>query len=436
VSDVFYRRIDNITAIVNPAAVNALQASATSATSKPCPGLCGVLVVTYEYDHSASTRIMNSVQLSVMDESGWIGGTTTNDKSRFTREINIQEPGTISLVQSGIMFTFIDAGAVTLDMRVGAQASRTYTHGATVRCGSMSSMRRIDSGAVGGAGITLTRGFATLVMDWFTTSATAGNIGSNMSGLLYLNYTSDKHPDGDGVHTKTTAWTIRPHTTGNLVQRLQITPATVPIVPETNFWTTGAGYVITQMPSGTASSNLAYSMHVEVQAAEAEGAGWRPVYSALYASDAEIGPSLMFARARTEFKRWPEDSDDSRLNIETSRSYRFDVNVSASQFWQTYMLLTTHGITYTIGGTISGSAGGTVSISAYRISDGMRIATTSRSGNGTYSITWYDNTEDVFVKAYESPTLKGTSLQQVAGLTFDINLAAPGGGPTETYYSY
>jgi hypothetical protein len=41
----------------------------------------------------------------------------------------------------------------------------------------------------------------------------------------------------------------------------------------------------------------------------------------------------------------------------------------------------------------------------------------------------------VYVVAYESTTLKGTSLQAVAGSTFDINLAGGGGGGP-TYYAY
>lgn len=439
ITDVFYRRLDDVTGIINTGATNALQASSTSATGKPCPCLCGVLVVTYEYDHSASTSIINSVQIPVMDESGWIGGTATADKSRFTRELNVQEPGTITLVQSGVMVTCIDAGAITIDLRMGAQASRTFAHATTVRAGSVSLMRRIDSGAVGGAGITLTHGYNNLVMDWFSTSATAGNIGSNVSGLLYLNYTSGKHTDGDGVHNHTTAWIIHPYATGGLVQRQQITPARTPIVPETEYWLASVGYNIQLMTSGTAAGSLGFAMQFEVDAAEAEGGGWRAAYNAIYASDAEIGPSQMFARARSEYRRWPNDSDDTRLNVETARSYRFDCNVTAAAVWQAYMLLSYHSINYPIAGTISGSAGGTVTITANRISDGLRVGSTSRVGDGTFTMPWYDDTENVIVRAYEDDTHKGVSISQPAAVAnvFDISLAAGGGGGGgPTYYSY
>ncbi len=423
ISDTFYRRIDKLlsgTGAPSTSASHNIEASTGSTTAKPCPCLNGVIVVTYEYDHSSSTTILNSIQIPVMDESGWSGGTATGDKSRFTREISIQEPGTITLVQSGIICTMIDAGAITLDLRMGSQSSRTFTHAATVRAGCISSMRRIDSGATGGTGITVARGFSTLVMDWFTTSATAGNIGSNMSGLLFLNYTSDKHSSGDGVHAHTTHWMIRPTATGNLVQRLQVAAATTPVINETDYWLISVGYQIIQIPSGTGSGNLAYAFQCEVQSGEAEGAGWRPLYSALYASDPEIGTSLMWARARTDFIRWPGDPDTSRLDIENSRNYRFDVNVNSSQFWQAAMLLTWHSITYSIAGTIAGSSGGSVIIKAHlaiaagSIEKGTEIANTSRSSNGAYSMTWYDNTVNVFVQAWESSTVLGRSDDTVA----------------------
>jgi len=419
-SDIFVRRIDKLQGLVTTNATHSIEALTTSVNGAPYPCLSGVIVVTYEYDHSASTQIMNSIQVSAMDEVGWMGGTATGDKSRFTRDFSIQEPGTITLVQSAIMPCYIDAGAVSLDFRVGAQASRVYAHPATVRGGCVTNMRRFDSGAIGGEGMTLTRGFNSIVMDWFTTSATAGNIGSNMSSLVFLNYTSDKHASGDGVHNHTTRWLQRPWATGNLVQRLQVAGTIVPNIPESTYWIVGVGYEIVFIPSGTASANLALAVQTEVQSGEAEAAGWRPTYSALYSADAESGVSLMYARARTEFKRFPNDPDTSRLNVETARNYRYDCNVNSCAMWQMDLMLTYHSITYTVAGDITGSAGGTVNIAAHYKDEvgasaaGTTVASTSRSGNGAYSMTWYDNASLLFVEARESGTLIGRSDDGVA----------------------
>jgi hypothetical protein len=419
-SDVAFRRIDKLLGAITTNATHSVEANTTSTAGGPYPCLCGYLVVTYEYDHANSTTIMNSIQVATMDEAGWCGGTVTGDKSRFTRDFSIQEPETITLVQSGVMCIVNDAGVVTLDLRLGSQAARTFTHPATLHCGAMPAMRRLDSGAVGGAGITLTHGFNTLVVDWFTSSATAGNLGSNMSGLVFLNYTSGKHSEGDGAHVHTTHWCIRAHATGNLVQRLQVSGLTTPVIPETNYWISGVSFQIILITSGTSTANLAIAMQVEVQSSEAEGAGWRPMYNALYASDTEMGMSLLFCRARTEFMRWPAEPDTSRMNVQTARSYRYDVNVTASCFWQSAMLLTYHSITYTIAGTVTGSSDGTVNLKAHLAAEagatakGTEIASTSRAGNGAYSMTWYDNTIDVFTEAWESSTLIGRSDDDIA----------------------
>lgn len=436
-SDVYYHRIDDLTATLNTAAAGTISAKVTSITGRPTPCLNGVLVVTYEYDHSASTRIINSIQFPVMDEAGYSGGTVIGNASRFRREISVQEPGTITLLQSGIMATFNASAAVTVNFLVGGQTARTYAHAATARSGCVSFMRRIDAGSAGGVvGLTLARGPNTLTIDWFTTAIGAGTAASNMSGLCYLNYTSDKHADGDMMHNHTTFWITRAHSTGNLVPVVQAAPLTTPIIQATNFWLTGAGYQIILHPS-TGAAALGIAVLGEVQAAEAEGAGWRPMYSSIIETDAEVAPYVMFARVRDDFKRWTGDPDTNRLNIETVRDYRYDTNVATSAFWQMEQFITYHAITYTIGGTISGSAGGTVTITAYRVSDGLEVGTTTRTGNGTFSIIWHDDTSPVVVEAYETSTLKGLSIQQVANNTnvFDINLAGGGGGGP-TYYAY
>ncbi len=361
--------------------------------------------------------VINSLILGVASEEGWSGGTATGDKSRFSRDIWIQEPGRINLVQSGVLLSFNDAGAVTLDIRAGSQASRTFAHAASAHCGFMTAMRRIDSGGAGGvAGVTLARGKNTFTLDWFTTSATAGNIGSNLSGIAFLNYTSGVHPSGEGVHQHTTAWNIRDYSTGDLIQKLQVAADTTFNIPETDYFITGLTYQI-MIQTITGAAAYALAVLTEVQSGEGDGAGWAAIYSSIYSSDAEVGYSIMWGLARTQFKRWPNDpgrGDGNVLDIETARNYRFDSNITAAISWQMYGLLTYHSITYSISGTIAGSSGGTVNIKAYRTDTGEKIGSTSRSGNGSYSITWYDNTIDTFAEAWESSALLGRSDDDVA----------------------
>ena len=437
-SAVYYHRIDDLTGTLNTSIAGTVSAKVTSLTGKPCPCLSGVLVVTYEYNHSTSTRIINSIQFPIMDEAGYSGGTVIGNASRFKREVSVQEPGTITLLQSGIMATFNSSGATTVSFLVGTQASRNYAFAATARSGSLAFMRRFDAASAGGvAGMTLARGANTLTIDWFTTSVAAGTAASNMSGMCYLNYSSDKHTDGDMVHNHTTFWITRAHSTGNLLPVVQAAALTTPIIQATNYWLTGAGYQIILHPS-TGSAALGIAILAEVQPAEAEAAGWRPMYNSIIETDAEIAPYIMFARARDDYKRWTSDPDTGRLNIETVRDYRYDCNVATGAFWQMSKFITYHAITYSISGTISNSTGGTVTITAYRVSDGLDLGTTTRVGNGTYTLVWHDNTSPVVVEAYEDTTHKGLSVQQVANNTntFDIDLSPAGGGGGATYYAY
>jgi hypothetical protein len=434
-TDRWVKRIDKILGLLATSTPYSPQAR-TGSTVSPFPCLSCVLVVTYTYDHSASTTILNSIQIPALDEAGWTGGPTIADSSRFYRTFTVEEPGPITLVQSGVIMSFIDGGLVVMDVRIGNQTSRTFTNPATVRAGCMHLSRRFDNGAAGGgAGIVLSRGRNEIQIDFFSTGTATSTIGSNVSGLIFLNYTSGKHEQGDAAHVHTVQFLNRPYTTGGLVERLQYSPTTTPNIPEENWWITSIGYDIKLLTSGTATATLGFTMQAKVQPTELYGRGWLDFYTGLYSSDAEVGPSLMWARARDYFKRYPNDQDPDRLNLEVVRDYRFDISQNASGIWQMIKLISYHSVTFTVSGTISGSVGGTVFIDLYRTDTAELIDTTTRIGNGAFSFTWYDNTVDLIVLAYESDDLKGASSQTVAGGgSFDIQLDIAAPGPT--YYSF
>jgi hypothetical protein len=351
---------------------------------------------------------INSLQMSIDDEEAWMAGTTATDKNRTSVTVVVQEPGTIATVHSAIFATLIDAGAPSIRLTVDAQAEATYAFATAARCGCMTAQRRIDDV------LALSRGVNSFDIDYYSTSATVGNMGSNLCLRAYINYTSGLHKDGHSVHAQTRCYLIRPHATGNLVVRLTAAQTTVPVLPA-NYWLLGTGYEIILMSSGTTGVNqLQPTMQVKVNSDEGSLAGWIPLYSGLYSSDTEVGPSLIYARGRHAWQRWPAEVDTNRLILDASHTYRWD-SVTTNTFWQTKMYLTYSQITYAIAGNISGSSGGTVTIYAHitdpfdSLNTGTIIGTTSRTGNGAYSIPWYDNTVYVMVEAYESGSLIGRS---------------------------
>lgn len=414
-SGVSCRRIDKLLATLTTSATHSVEALTTSTTGNPCPCLSGVLVVTYEYDHTNSTTLMNSAQFSAYTERGYNAGTATGDKARYSPIFTVQEPATITLVQSGIMVSFVGGGTTTHDLRVGSQASRTFVHNAAAYCKMLNFMRRLDSGAAGGSGHTIARGFNTMTIDVFTTSATDGNRGTCPSGIVYLNYTSGKDADGDGVHLHTTHWISRAYlSTGQLLGRNQVTTSVTPIIAETDYWISSVTHQTIIQISGTGATDLAIVMHCEVQSGEAEAAGWRNIMSWIFESDNEAG---YFFGWHDEglFKQWSGDPRPRVLDIETNRDYRFDTNISSTALWQFSTLVTYHAITYAIADSITESGGGTVTIKAHLdataglLPEGIKIANTSRVGNGAYSMTWFDNTVKVFARARESASLVGIS---------------------------
>jgi hypothetical protein len=422
---------------ITTSTTNNVQASTSAGTPADCPFPClgGVLVVTYEYNHSTSTTILNSIELPAVDEAGWVGGTTLGDASEFRRTFFIQEPGTISLVQSGVLMSCIDAGTITMDIRVGAQTSRVYTHASTQRCGCVFFMRRFDSGATGSsAGYTYDRGLNTFEITFFTSSTTAGNIGSNVSGIIYLNYTSGKATDGDGAHSHTTKWINRPYSASSFTQKLAYTATITPVLPETSYYTVAVGFNILLYCLSV--TNAGFCFQGEVNAGEGSGAGWYDFYSTFLSTDAENGQSWIWARARDEFKRHPLDVESDRLDLEASRSYRFDapatfITHQATQF------ITYHSITYPITVTIQNSSGGTITVNLHRFDNGEMVLTTSRTGDGDVTFNWYDDTIEVYAVAIDGTG--GEAVSDVAGnaTTYPsrlLDFAGGGGGPT--YYAY
>lgn len=445
ISDMNYPRIDNITSIINTAATNTLQARTLSTTGRPHNNLSGVITVTYEYDHSASTSIINSIQLPLCEEDGVTGGISSTDKSRFVGSISIQEPGPISLVQSGVLCSYSGSGAVVIDFRAGAQPSRIYTHPATVRCGNLTHLRRIDSGATGGAGLTITRGENPITLDWWSPSTgAAGTIPTNFSALLYLNYTSGKDAQGDGAHNHTTQWCISNYRAGFAVANgvYAVISNTTPIIPEANYWATSFGYKIYCFINGTGTPSMGLVMTGQIQSTESmnSGAGWESLYSGIAETDSELGIIPMFARAKDSFKQYPQ-SLENKLNIQTTRKYRYETDITATAtigtFWQSQAMLTYHTITNNVSITLSNvPASSNVQYAAYRDSDGYLIGRgNTTSGSGTYTLPWYDNTANVVAVAYTSSLNSAVSYPQNTSSTFALDLSS-GGSTGPTYYAY
>lgn len=356
------------------------------------------LVVTYEFSPGSTTSMMNSLLLP-MEFGGAMGGPASTDAQRGERHLWIQEDNP-SLERCALLVFYDQMAAITATYaRLGASSYGTaYSSVGTASGGGYGFMVRDDSA------FTLARGKNILTCDIYNTDNT--DLGFNLAGLWLVNYTSDVPSQGVWAANHTVIRNLKVvGTTAASAQSL--VSATAPDIPETEFFITSVGvhYLYTTNTTGNAAG-------VHVGARNDTDTEWLNVYESQGGTDPEVGIRQAFATARSVFNRWYGDIGPDRVALQTARRWR--LTSAAASFDHLDMYLTYHTITYTVAGTVSGSGGGTVDLDLERESTHEGVLSTSRSGNGAFSFTWYDDTEDVYVSAYEDGTHVGRSAPDTA----------------------
>lgn len=366
------------------------------------------ILVTFTFDATSANDGNISLMLP-MEMDSPMGGTTSSDYQKATRELWIEEPGTITTQNSAFRLFWDQVGAIsTLNFRCGTQSFVAYTDTAAVLCGSNVVQKTCHDN------ITFARGRNLLSFDAYRSDTT--DLGWNLSGFWIINYKCSKPTNGWGDANRTVIWNILQQGTAALAATYSIA-ATAPIIPETNYFINALGVQLTAI---TGSTPYGYDILVERLSAEG-GVAWEKVYNDSVHTDPEIGLRITYAQMRTLFKRFPTDADASRMDLETSRRWLIYSPLNVTHWYTLNIMFTYHTITYTVGGTITNSNGGTVNLYLHKgdnvsgaSNKGELMQSTSRSGNGTYSFTVYDNVEDVFVSAYEDSTHLGRSANGTA----------------------
>lgn len=382
-------------------AARSLEVVVTGITSR-LTQMGGMVCISYEFDPAATTTVYNSLLVGGVDSVAQMGGTVVGDEDNWTRDIRINEPGTITMKESGVALFFNDSAATTINVAVGTQTDTAYAFtAATTQDGQFSVVHRIDAaGAKGVAGMTLARGANEYNIQ--TRSATA-QAGWNLSGFLLLNYTSSKASDGVGSHAQSRYFHLADTDADANVR--QVTNLTVPTIPESQYYLVGAVVDIDAMTTGTASQALALMLE------RTGGLGWDPAYVGMYRADAETGFITPFGASRTNWQRWPGDPETSRADIETSRSWRLDM---VPGMWASWGLWATwHAHEWTIAGTVSGYAdadGAGLTVNIHRAATGELVKTITTTAGGAFTTPWFDDTEDLYVVVYEDDTHVGRSI--------------------------
>lgn len=406
-SDRFFRYVWNVT----------LAYPSTSATQTWQPTVGAInrfnhlqawLVVTYEFDASTTTSVMNSVMMPVELISP-MASASTSDPASLSVDLWINEPGPITTNRIAFFsFWEQDAALSALNMRVGTGSFVAYTSAGNVFCGSNAAMTRND------AAYTLARGKNTLRFFLSTTPTGVANYSWGITGFWIVNYTSGKATLGVDAHNHTVEHVLSTPGTGG-TNNVITTNAVAPVIADSNYMISNSGYQMMLTTTSTGQT-ATYSITAETLANENRGAGWLRLYDDAILTDPEAGTFMKYCHGDQYFRGWPTHPDTSLMDIEQTRRYRMVIQGTAVSGWFSLMsMITYHSIESVITGTVSGyvdADGAGLTVRAFSLLPNgqvLHVGTSTTGLGGTYAITWYDSANNVFATVHENATSVGTS---------------------------
>lgn len=405
--ELFWKRTD-----IDPAAAHAFKARSVAAANR-FPQLCAVYVVTYSYDHSASSTILNSLRIPIECDPSTFGGATSGLQSKVSVVVPIEEPTTITMVQSGVLLSYNmpNSALSGLNVAVGSQSHRTYTPSTLYNspAGQQTLMHRIDSGGAAGSAITLARGENEITLAWYRTSTGSGGAGYGMNALLFLNYTSGKATDGAGAHNHTIDLMIGGT---DAVGSSTVKDFTYqPTIPESDYWVTCMGVRIDYLMAGRGS----LALMAERLSGEGLADGWQTLHTNSFCVSNENSVNTLFCNATAAFDRHPAEPDTHRLAVESSRVWRFgsflDGTNSHGGWVAASLSITYHTLTRSVSRAVTGydSTGAGITVNVHRVDTGELLYSTTTASGGGYSFTAYSNVTSLYAEARQDATHVGRS---------------------------
>lgn len=250
------------TATFLPTAAHAFILRSSLAARFPLTG--GILTVTYTYDDSTTTRELRSLVLpheqADSDDVLNLIGAASDESSMYQTVIDVEEPGTITLKQSGVFLDDSVVGGTLLRVFAPAQAERSYTHVNISLSGTYYLVRRTDHDS----GWTLVRGRNFLYTKLWISATASGNV----TAYTILNYHADRALNGNvsagylGSEIAAASATIT--TLADMLRK--------PIIPESEY-VISAVLARAFMRSGNLSGTVT-ALYAERNTGETGGDGW------------------------------------------------------------------------------------------------------------------------------------------------------------------
>jgi len=426
-----YRDIVDLTVAPYSITTNAVHALiAKSSPANSFQTLSAVLVVTYTFTVSGTTRELHSCRTVVANDRGNIGapfGVLAADGHQYVAQLEVQEPGTITLLQSGVVV--FDQNQVALSSYVNAigQAARAMNvagsaYGSSSCAGTRVYVRRCDHDS---SAWTLTRGTNRLALNVRVSLNVAP--GMEFSGYAILNYTADIPAQGIGSGNRSCAYSLVSHTAWTDYVSYVAAAERLPSFPSSPWMLSSAWCDLgIRTYSNPAAS---YSIQAERQTGEDCGDGWYQDDFPASGGNIITGGALWSRRETMRpIAQWVRRSSYGRtaMDLVVSRRWRLCCTLGTSSHWSASQWLTLHDISFTVAGvvTVGGVAvanGGTVKIYADNGVDTEYITSAvTTGGTGAFTVQVCDSTRSYFA-AYDDGTSKGWSGFGTPGTsTFDI----------------
>jgi hypothetical protein len=356
-----------------------------------------LMVVTYEYDHASSTVLTHTDVIPAQVGMTLTTGTAATERTFKTVEFWV-EGTNVGLLQSGAQITWQQsADPGTMEFAFGSQTARAYGATPADVSGPLSITQRFDAGGVAGSGISFARGKNTLTIS--ARATTTPTVAGGVMAMIYVNYYYDKATNNrhntamfPAYHFPNFGTPAAASVSGSL--RFYIN--------EASYFISSAGAVVNELVGATQGSTTRLSVKI------GDNLGWVVEGGTSWNTDANLGPRWHACEGLEKVKRWPTDPASNVVDP-VAAACTASLTSTAREIFA-YCWVNWHDYTFTTSLTISGSSGGTVDVEVRDDATEERLVTGSRTGDGTVSVTWYDNTRDVIATAKESTTKSGQSL--------------------------
>lgn len=349
------------------------------------------LHVTYEFNASGSTTILNSIMLPYKFD-GYQGKIVDSDRQKTTTSFYIEEPAPITVTGSAIYAMWDTYGTIAaFNFKVSGQNYIPYANIGDVVAGPYTLQRTFT-------GIAFNRGLNTLSAESYTTNSTL--TACNLCGYWMLNYYSAKHPSGVGVHNNTNIYNVASINATSAAQYLITGDITIP-KPSGDYYINSNG--VSYMHWTTNAFNSPNGYCVQVQRTSGEGGPkWETMHETISSHDNDTAARYSIGANKTVFKRYELDNHPDRLDPFITRRWKLTVgHENISSYKHLDYIYTIHGITHSITGTIVGYTGNgsNVVLDFYRASDHEHLFTITGATSGQVNTTWFDDTEQYYLTA-------------------------------------